>query len=266
MCIVDEIINELKTSLNKNEIFLSEADMQFCFAQIAEKKGATNIILEYPIKTSKLYDGNERVEKSFEFCDKNIDEDKTYIDVKFEYNNEIYFVELKYKTSTLENLTRHGYPNFELFEHGAVNEGLYKIYEDIERMENIISAQCETERYEGKSIKSYILVLTNDCGYWSKHKEKTYIQNVSLNQEFTEMENKNECPNSKGFDFPHISINKKKDEQYGRPICLNHQYKINWKFFKSFPDKKELYKGNRRNAPTTFKYLKIDLRKDVYKK
>lgn len=254
MCIVDEIIKGLKDDLEKsdNEIFLSEADLQFCFAQKAKEKGAENIVLEYPINTSELYKGNEDIKEAFNFCNKDINKDKTYIDVKFEYNNEVYFVELKYKTSELDCVTRHGHSDFKLFEQSACNLGLYAIYEDIERMENIIEAPCIVEKYKNKNkLHSYILAITNDYGYWKPHKKSSYISNVSLEDKTrTKQENIYPCCIFENFTIEkYVSLNRKLKEQCSRPICLKNTYEINWEKF--------IFVHN-----SEFKYLKINLSKD----
>ncbi len=104
--IIHEILNDLAKEMEgNNSIFLSEADFQFCFAQKLLEKGVdrNSIILEYPIKTPDLYENS----KECLDCKKEND-NRTYIDLSFQFDNEICFIEFKYKLDDIsEEITRH---------------------------------------------------------------------------------------------------------------------------------------------------------------
>lgn len=133
--IIFEILCKLQATLkaNKgNEIFLSEADFQFCFAQELDKalknKGIEQpkIILEYPYSFKQT-------------CKKG----RAFIDLYFKFNSVNYFIEFKYKlTSILDTnnkdifLKRYNH-FFTIKSQGASNNGRYLIYQDIERMEKL---------------------------------------------------------------------------------------------------------------------------------
>lgn len=181
--IVDEILNCCLGKLGENEWFLSEDDFKFSFAQAATEKGSTNVILEYPIMTSELYKNKTGVKDTFvEYYTahpgnttkkpkQRYNENRSFIDVYFEYNGEKHFIELKYKTRN-EIVTRHGM-KFSLKDQSAQDLGSYSIYEDIERMEAIMSSI--------KGCKGHVIVLTNDSNYLTRPREGTQRYLVRLN-------------------------------------------------------------------------------------
>jgi hypothetical protein len=68
-------------------------------------------------------------------------------------------VELKYKTSAATVEDDVFDESFELASQGAQSDAHYRIFRDIERIENIVSKQG---RY------GYFVLLTNDSNYWSE--------------------------------------------------------------------------------------------------
>ncbi len=166
---------------NDKEIFLSEDDFKFSFAQAAVDCGANNIVLEYPIMTEDLYDNREDVKSSFfdiyerkgrcKKVEEKYKRDRSFIDVHFKHREENYFVELKYKLLSVNTkktnrpierkpamVSRHG-RLFQLKNQGAEDLGLYDFYEDIERMENIKRIK------DIENIKAFCILITNDNAY-----------------------------------------------------------------------------------------------------
>ena len=77
MEIIKKVLDSLAKNLYSNEIFLSEADFQFSFAQELDRILKENyklekpiIILEYPIMTNELYANNKNIQK--EFCERKL--------------------------------------------------------------------------------------------------------------------------------------------------------------------------------------------------
>lgn len=182
MNIVDEILERCLSELCDNEWFLSEDDFKFSFAQTAAKvEGVSNVILEYPIMTSELYKKKPEVKKTFiqyykdhpgntrKEEEQRYNENRSFIDVYFEYNGKKHFIELKYKTNETE-VFRHS-QSFILRAQGAQDNGMYDIHEDIERMEAIMSSiDCN----------GHVIALTNDSNYLNKPRANTQKSRVSL--------------------------------------------------------------------------------------
>lgn len=183
--IVDEILKCCLDKLGEDEWFLSEDDFKFSFAQAATEKGAKNVILEYPIMTSELYKKKPEVKETFiqyydahngntrrntrRTAEERYNENRSFIDVYFEYNDVKHFIELKYKTNETE-VFRHS-QSFILKAQGAQDNGMYDIHEDIERMEAIMSSiDCN----------GHVIALTNDPNYLKKPRDNTQKSRVSL--------------------------------------------------------------------------------------
>lgn len=192
--------NIIKQSLNNifeefakdDEMFLSEADLQFELASKLKEKNVKNLIVEYPISSDKLYDkykGKDKPKTS-----------NKHIDLFFKYNDEDYFVELKYKLKRQINKIKRKGKTFELPGHGAVPVNKYAVYLDIERMEQIKKI---------KKCKSFVLFITND-NY--KDKSSDAAENFPLNKE-TKMGT--------------LKYNGKSDNEK-RDLYLEKSYDLNW--------------------------------------
>ena len=208
---VEGSVKLLLSSLQDNEIFLSEDDLKFSLARLLEKcDNVSNVIVEYPILASELYQKeNEENDDCKGIC---------YIDIYFEYKRKKHFIELKYKTKECK-VVRHNINEFDLKEHGAISDNLYRIYKDIKRMERIKEIE--------NGAKSYCFILTNEPGYWSPHnKSGTNISKVSLED---------------GKSTKEIIQYDEKDT-----IEINNSYNIEWIPYKNIEN-------------TTFKYLLIDM-------
>ena len=175
--IINNVLVELAKELdNNNEIFLSEADLQFSFAKkLMELYRDAKIILEYPILTCKLYENTPCCQKYIkenyrDNCkdkDCKFRNDRTYIDLYFELGNEKYFIEFKYKLEEIGEVNRHNCCKTILKKQGAEYIGRHHVYEDIERMENIIKIQKVP-----KNVKAYVIMITNDESYWGKNQKE----------------------------------------------------------------------------------------------
>ena len=154
--IVEKIIEEMKKDIEglENEAYLSEADFQFAFARKAEELGAKRVIVEYPYTFKK-----DRVRK--------------HIDVFFEYEDEEYYVELKYKTKYFGTATRLGKDEFVLSNQAAINDAMFYFRKDIERLERLL------EEKNGDKVNAYCVFLTNNHLVWEPHKE-CRVANVQL--------------------------------------------------------------------------------------
>lgn len=232
--IVYKILNSMK-----DDVFLSEADFHFSFAQRARAKdnGAEDVILLYPIMSSELYRKCEHKITAKE------NDKREYLDLRFKYGDDEYFIEFKYKLSDIYyedkkddyKIKRYPECEFVIKEQGASNNGRYYIYEDIQRMENIKKV---------RDCKSYVVFITNDSKYWR------------LNGD----ENKNKQPASySGFclGIKKVKINnnillKYKIKDNVHKLFIEKPYPIMWYDFKKIED--EVKNGE-------FKLLVIDLQK-----
>lgn len=191
--LIKGILEKCKENLKDNEIYLSEDDFKFSFAQavfdVAEENGVENpeVILEYPILTHELYNNDRHKELFIESYPATIrdgeskyNKDRTFIDVYFKYNGDEYFVELKFKTVAIrgeneeKTVFRHEL-EFYLKNQGAYDLGLYAFYEDIERMEAI-------KRINSKR-NAFCILVTNDSSYWRLPiKQNAIATHVTLNE------------------------------------------------------------------------------------
>ena len=144
---VEKIIEELRKDIAnlENEAYLSEADFQFAFARKAEELGAKRVIVEFPYTFEK-------------------DKVRKHIDVFFEYEDEEYYVELKYKTKCFGTATRLGKDGFVLSNQAAINDAMFYFRKDIERLERLL------EEKNGDKVNAYCVFLTNNHLVWKPHK------------------------------------------------------------------------------------------------
>lgn len=284
-----EVLSCITQKLYYNEIFLSESDLQFSFAQCVKCKGATEVILEYPILTQHLYDHDEKYYNNiknaimqsyskprqeskcknkectnYDACENcfrstKFENDRTFIDLRFIHDNEEYFVEFKYKLSDNDIhdvICRHKPENvFCIKNQGAHNLGRHEIYEDIERMEHI--------KFLKPNAKSFVVLVTNDSQYWRLNGDENNKKQESKYSDFKLAAKINEnCNNNKVPDYrknnqhtKNCNENKKgleydSDDKKHRTLFLNDKYAINWANFKQIGD-------------TPFKVLVIDCNSPV---
>ena len=226
--IIFEILCKLQATLkaNKgNEIFLSEADFQFCFAQELDKalknKGIEQpkIILEYPYSFKQT-------------CKKG----RAFIDLYFKFNSVNYFIEFKYKlTSILDTNNKDIFLKrynkfFTIKSQGASNNGRYLIYQDIERMEKI---KLEYANTDTEACKSYVIFITNDSQYWRiNQKESCKSYNYPLADK---MKIEKWCKN---LERTNTKCYKEFKECSYSSLNIDNNYLINWYDFISLCGKK----------------------------
>lgn len=182
ICIIDRLMEELKNEMKGNEVFLSEGDFQYSFAKTVERLGGSNVVIEYP------YD---------------LDGVRRHADVSFVYDGKRYFVELKYKTRTADNVCRFGEPAY-LAYHAAESDSLYSFYSDIEKMEGLASSS--------EKPFAFCIFLTNNHSFWSAHNG---VQNSKVSLE-----------NGKKTNNGNINYSDK------NKLYIEHQYGIKWLNFK----------------------------------
>lgn len=153
---IERIIEGLQNDLAQwpNDIYLSEADFQFAFAEKAKEFGATNVIVEYP----------------YVFNEENT---RKHIDVYFQCDGTEYFIELKYKTKKLDNVTRFGEPMPSLRDQAAGNDAMYSFRKDVVRMETLLAEK-------GENTRTFCLFLTNSSYIWNNHNRGENVNSVSL--------------------------------------------------------------------------------------
>ncbi len=227
--IIKETLNKLQDYLmGKKEIFLSEADFKFSFAQQLNEvlkeceKEPFKIILEYPILTNKLYENacdNCKKEIKNRYNCKNFEErflaDRTFIDLFFEHQGTKYFIEFKYKLKEIKgDIERHGEKGFKIKSQLANNIARHQVYEDIERMENIL--RCK----ENCECKSFVIFITNDDNYWGidtkNNKNRTDFHFQLKKGEDTS------CCTDEGLVY-----NSKKNSR--RRLYIKNKYSLDWK-------------------------------------
>lgn len=243
---MNDVINKLLGKICEKcsgEIFLSEHDLQFNFTQIAKDIGAEDVIMEFPIRTEELYKNASNscikaIKNSYN-C-KNPDErfsaDRTYIDLRFMYDNEEYFVEFKYKLKCPNcYVTRYG-KKFPIKTQSANNIGRHQVYEDIERMEHI---------KKNNNCHSFVVFITNDKGYWEtdtmqlRVSTKNIPERSDYNFQLQDGKKINSCKHGLiylGGIKRKNEFNTDEDKYTRRPIFVSNSYSINWTPFKIISD------------------------------
>lgn len=138
-----DIITIIESLRAKRTVFHSEADFQFAFAwEMKTHYPDAAVRLEYPPP----------------------DEPAKYIDIIVRLDNDVYPIELKYKTK-LFNTVLNGEPYF-LKNHGAQDIGKYDFVKDICRVESF-------RKHIAGYREGYAIWLTNDPYYWNAPKNNT---------------------------------------------------------------------------------------------
>lgn len=237
--IINNVLTNLRNNLDKNEIFLSESDFKFTFAQFVKEYNADEVILEYPILTSKLYKNapdkcKNGIKESYNCKNpqKRFESDRTFIDLKFKYNDNIYFVEFKYKLKCPKcNIERYG-NSFSIRTQSAHNIGRYQFYEDIERMEQIqLSKKC----------RSFVIFITNDENYWNCDTTSKNRNKADKSDKNFQLKDKKEIMTNYDNGLAYLGgkkckIKTGKSNYSRRNIFVANNYKIEWKEFKSIQD------------------------------
>jgi dGTP triphosphohydrolase len=127
----------------KRAVFHSEADFQFALAwELQKEYPSADIRLEYPTE---------------------IDGKACHIDILVGIEDELFPIELKYKT--MKKIITFNDEKFYLKGQGAQNLGRYDLLKDVMRIETILK---DNEKYQ----KGYVIMLSNDPSYWNAQKNK----------------------------------------------------------------------------------------------
>ena len=137
---IDAVLTQLK---NKRPIFHSEADFQFALAwELHQQYPDASLRLEYPPPGDP----------------------QKHIDILVWLGNDVYPIELKYKTAELSAVV-NGEPYF-LKKQSAYDQGQYDFVKDICRVEAF------REHISGHR-EGYAICLTNDPHYWNRPRKTT---------------------------------------------------------------------------------------------
>ncbi len=281
--LINSILGKLKEELKGNQIFLSEADLQFSFAkklyEINEddenyKGKISNIILEYPIKTIDLYSQTDKEStkeiknalRNKQFCkfenynykeceyyknsectcnkiESKYENSRESIDLFFIYDDTYYFIEFKYKLDELKDCCRYG---------EDVLCGNFNLKKQSADDYGRYSVYEDIERMEniklyakekGKNCKSFVIFITNHANYWSENKE---TGRLACNMPLKD--EKNPIYTKKGV----LVYDNGKTKR--RSLHIKNSYKLNWIDFKTLGDDKGSNKDKK-----TFRCLVIDL-------
>lgn len=253
-----KLLESLKNKNGKNDMFLSEADFQFCFAQaVKDINNKKMVILEYPWASKDLYEDRcnykkwmqekkcyscqnrekppkcnfENEKEKCENVEKAISQDKSKIDLFIKDNNEEYFIEFKYKLKQEKEaytLCRYG-KEFKSNGHGASNLGRYQVYEDIERLEQV-AKHCE-------DANNFVIFLTNDENYVNYHKSTSAYNNFKLNKDSNGNVKLNNGELFYGKNKPEKIYNCKNP----RTLFINKNYNGQWLKFEKKGFKSQFY-------------------------
>lgn len=244
--IMNDTLERLISKISENfetEIFLSESDLQFTFAQAVKDLGAEDIIMEYPIRTEDLYTNAcpncIKDIKDYYNCkekDERYSADRTFIDLYFKYNNEEYFVEFKYKLKCPNCTVKRYGKDFCVKTQSANNVCRYQVYEDIERMEHI---------KKNLPCHSFVVFITNDKGYWETDtmqlRKSKNLPHERSDYNFQLKDGLKTSCSSNDSGLIYLSTDKRSknsgEEKYSRrPIYVSNSYDINWKPFKTISE------------------------------
>lgn len=156
---MSDVLNKIKEAfsslMQKRQFFVSEADFQHSFAiELRDKNDA--VYLEYPIKQG---------------------EKDAYIDIVLVHNQEMYPIELKYKTKktnctdTLPNTNQKACGLLKT--HSAQDLGAYDFLYDVYRIEN------------ANMNAGVAIMLTNDPWYWTEGKRESICDDFRIYQDRT---------------------------------------------------------------------------------
>ncbi len=204
-----KVLNKLK---NENEIFSSEAHFQLVLAM--------EIKNEYP---------NAKVSLEHVFRQK----PNWHIDIVVNLDNEIYPIELKYKTKAIDYFNT----KFKMKNQEARDAGRYDFLKDLMRIEELSGLDYKNDGVFGKG---YVIFLTNDNLYWNTNYDSS---KPTVDDEFR-IHNKRELKSG-------IALKWKKETRTGKLISkgttksrtevikLKGDYECKWEEYCILPDIKK---------------------------
>ena len=198
----------------KRAVFHSEADFQFALAwELQKEYPSAEIRLEYP---------------------KRIDGKAYHIDILVEIEDELFPIELKYKT--MKKITTFNDEEFYLKGQGAQDLGRYDLLKDVMRVETIV-------QYIDSSKKGYVIMLSNDPSYWNaRRNHNTCYAAFNISE--------GRIANGSLAWAEHTSAGTMKGRE--NPLNLHGNYIINWTDYYMLDDQKN----------GSFKYLLVNVNKE----
>ncbi|RMG64493.1 MAG: hypothetical protein D6715_09685 [Calditrichaeota bacterium] len=206
-------IREILTALaKKRAIFHSEADFQHAFAwEIHQRFPNAAVRLELPILI-----GNKPL----------------HLDIYASIENEIYAIELKYKTRALE--VQIGEERFKLKNQSAQDIGRYDYIKDIQRLEKIVATR--------ENAIGYAVLLTNDSAYWTGTNQRQTVDSEFRLYQGRVLEGTLQWGAG-------ASDGTKQGRE--RPLALRGSYKVHWQDYSQVSNKNY----------GIFRYLAIEIHK-----
>ncbi len=207
---IENIISELQ---KKRPVFHSEADFQHALAW--------EIQCHYPMAAVRLEIHPGRIGL------------REYVDIWVKYENTVYAIELKYKTSKIDLV--YGDEEFHLLNQAAQDIGRYDFIKDIVRLERFVGSNPGTI--------GYALILTNDNTYWRASKNL-----ATTDAHFRIHDGRTLNGELKWSEATGEGTMKGREN----PLVLNSSHQIRWIDYSAFAEK----------GPSKFRYvlLKIESR------
>ena len=254
-------LSKIICNFGKEErIFQSEAQFQFDLAwKLREKFNCKVKLEELTVVLTMENDTNANEKKDSKTKTKI---KKIYTDIVLEKDDYRVAIELKYKTSTLQNAQKALF----LLNHGAVDLGRYDYLWDVNRIEFLLGKDKSRFIKDGDTMKEpnerelfnkgFAILLTNEKKYWTIAPEKINIlqkTHITIDNDF---KIGGDIETGKGELVSATLDWKKEDDKYPdciegkwreQPIKLNAAYTYQWKEYCHLED---------RNG--TFKYIIIE--------
>ncbi|MBE6817828.1 MAG: hypothetical protein E7517_01535 [Ruminococcaceae bacterium] len=279
MCFNKEFLQEkcINSFVNDGIIFTNESQFQFALAmKIKETLPDSTVYLEQPIFLK-----NKSKDNIIE---------KMYIDIVVKYNDKLYPIELKYKTTNKELVYSDSVNNYYTFNQGAADCGSFDFVWDIKRIERLVFEQGledthikwsrgEIIQTNKKNIKidyttlgekpdfgrGFVIMITNNKSYYGKKRtEQLYWKNFILEdgtiggtlnwandtEELSDYQKANKSDDWK-------KIKNACGLSRCKPICLKGSYKLEWKEYT--PANIDF------NKKPQFKYVIVEVKELEYK-
>lgn len=152
--VIKKIRKAFKKLQSKNRFFVSEADFQHAFAMELEKYFPDNVYCEFP-----AYVKYDNVEKGR----------LIHIDIMVQDGNDLYPIELKYKTRKIQSTKIYCDTGIKINEilrtHSAQDINAYEFWKDVRRIECLASADSST------IAAGVCIMITNDPIYYKSVEE-----------------------------------------------------------------------------------------------
>ena len=233
---IDSIMCELQ---NKRKVFHSEDDLKFSLATVIQRQYKyAEVRLERPmeIKMVKKADVSNDITKPIS------------IDITVSLGNDVFYLELKYKTKKLSKDFEKKWADdikddvYSLKDQGACDIGRFLFRKDIYRLEQAI------KKPPNSNCKGYFIVITNDPGYSEDISKKTRLGKMYSFHDNKELVALDPGWNYKQDNGTYVCSHKHpKDDKHWTCISdrafkldlkQGNKYKVEWKPY--FPEEKEI--------------------------